>query len=113
LCKFDARRRIPSINQEDRVTKQSNDKPAAPSRSATGGYGKVDTDASRDVMTEVGKSKGQNNNSGDFGNGNDGATAATGEDPIKSAVAAIPAKERAATAAAASAVRDSEKKYPA
>jgi|GEM_PF-2926916 len=75
------------------------------------GYGKIDPGKTRDIMTEVGKSKGQQNNSGDFGNGNDGATGATGEDKLKSAVAAVPAKEKAAITTGKAA--DAEDDYPA
>jgi hypothetical protein len=43
-----------------------------PGGSGAGGYGKIDSAKSRDIMTETGKSKGLQNNPGDFGNDNDG-----------------------------------------
>jgi hypothetical protein len=95
------------------MANQPNETAPASSQDADRAYGKIDTEKTRDIMTEVGKSKGRRNNSGDFGNGDDGAKGATGENELESAVAAIPAKEQVEAAAAASADRDSEKKYPA
>jgi len=88
----------------------SDEKAPASGKDSDLGYGKVDPGKARDIMTEVGKSKGQQNNSGDFGNGNDGATGATGEDQVKSAVAAVPVKEKAAAAGKAGDAKDD---YPA
>lgn len=93
------------------MAKQTHRNSAASSNAADRGYGKVDTNKERDITTEVGKSKGQENNSGDFGNGNDGETGATGEDKLKSAVAAVPAKEKAVSTAGKTA--DAEDDYPA
>jgi hypothetical protein len=90
---------------------QPTGKPAAPGKGPQLGYGKIDSAKSRDIMTEVGKSKGQRNNSGDFGNGEDGATGATGEDKLERAVKELPTREREATRASTG--PDAGKKYPA
>ena len=50
------------------MANRPNENAAVPGASAAKDYGKIDSDKSRDIMTEVGKSKGKENNSADFGN---------------------------------------------
>jgi hypothetical protein len=93
------------------VANQVNEKAPASSHDTQSEYGKVDDGKTRDIMTEVGRSKGQQNNSGDFGNGNDGETGAGRGDEGTLTVAKKSAKERAG--AAARARPDADEEYPA
>jgi hypothetical protein len=99
--------------QENRMAHPPDENTPAPGKSSDLGYGKIDAGKSRDIMAEVGKSKGQQNNSGDFGNGEDGATGATGEDKVAGTVAAVPAKEKTALATEKAADVKDEDDYPA
>jgi hypothetical protein len=50
------------------MANRANEDAAPPGGAPAKGYGKIDTNKEQDIMTDVGRSKGEGNNSADFGN---------------------------------------------